>query len=43
LDDKDLPKTVEYLKRAGTWTLDVATKIETTMAAAAISHALNLK
>ena len=41
--DKDLSKTVEYLKRAGTWALEVATKIGTSVAGAAISHSLNLK
>jgi hypothetical protein len=41
--DKEWSKTAGYLKNAGTWALDVATKIGTSVAGAAISHSLGLK
>jgi hypothetical protein len=41
--DQDVSKAAEFLKKAGAWVLDVATKIGTSVAAAAISNALQLK
>jgi hypothetical protein len=39
---KDGPKVMEYLKAAGKWTFDVATKIGTSVAAEAIKAALRI-
>jgi hypothetical protein len=41
--DRDLSKTVEYLKSSGKWVLEVATKIGASVAGTAISHSLGLK
>jgi hypothetical protein len=37
------PKALEYLSKAGKWTLDIASKIGTTVAAAAIKESLGIK
>jgi hypothetical protein len=39
----DGPKALEYLSKAGKWTLDIAAKIGTTVAAAAIKESLGIK
>ena len=36
-------KALEYLSKTGKWVLDVATKIGTTVAAAAIKESLGIK
>ena len=42
-EKKDGPKVLGYLSKAGTWVLDVATRIGTTIAAEAIKHSLGMK
>ncbi len=37
------PKALEFLSKAGTWALDVATKIRVTIAAAALKESMGIK
>jgi hypothetical protein len=40
--EKNVPKAVDYLRHATGWALQVAAKIGTTVASAALKHALDL-